>query len=78
MYIVIIAWTYIIGVMALTSDSVAGGLALFAFAGLAPALAWLWVAARRARARIARNRPESVLEQQVRSGDHPDAEPDQR
>jgi hypothetical protein len=75
MHIVIVAWVYVIGMMALTSDSVAGGLAFFAVAGLAPVLVVLWIAARRARSR---RRPQSVLEHDVRAGDDRDAEADQR
>jgi hypothetical protein len=75
-YIVIITWTYVIGMMALTWDSVAGGLAFFAVVGLAPALFVLWIAARRARTRAGRGR--SVLQREVRGGDDADAEADQR
>ena len=49
MHIVVLAWLYVIGMMALTSDSVAGGLAFFAVAGLAPVLVVLWIAVRRVR-----------------------------
>jgi uncharacterized membrane protein YhaH (DUF805 family) len=75
MHIVVLAWLYVIGMMALTSDSVAGGLAFFAVAGLAPVLVVLWIAVRRVRSR---RRPQSVLEHEVRAGDDGDAEADQR
>ena len=64
--------------MALTSDSVAGGLAFFAVVGLAPALLVLWIAARRARTRAKRGQLQSVLQREVRGGDDADAEADQR
>lgn len=64
--------------MALTSDSVAGGLAFFAVVGLAPALFVLWIAARRARTRAGRGRSRSVLQREVRGSDDADAEADQR
>ncbi len=88
MHIVLIAWLYVIGTMALTSSSWAGGVVLFAGAGLAPALLWLWFAARRARARRdavdraaadgeAEGGAPSVREQRVGAGDDGDAKPDQ-
>jgi len=75
-HIVILAWVYVIGMMALTSATWTGGLALFAGAGLSPVLLWVWLAARRARAR--QRRPRSGLEQHVRGGNDGDAESDQR
>jgi len=76
MHIVILAWLYVIGMMALTSVTLTGGLALFAGAGLSPVLLWVWLAARRARAR--QRRARSGLEQHVRGGNDGDAESDQR
>jgi len=75
-HIVVIAWLYVIGTMALTSSTLVGGLAFFAGAGVAPVLLWLMWAARRARAR--RRPPRSGLEQHVRGGDDSDTEPDER
>jgi len=75
-HIVVIAWLYVIGTMALTSATLAGGMAFFVGAGLAPVLLWLAWAARRARARG--RPPGSGLEQKMRGGDDADAEPDQR
>jgi Flp pilus assembly protein TadB len=74
-YIVLIAWVYIIGMVALTSTSIGGGGATFALLGAGPALVVLWFAARRARRR---NRQRSMLEQQVGAGDDGNSEADQR
>jgi membrane protein implicated in regulation of membrane protease activity len=70
MHIVVIAWLYVILMMALTSASLPGGVALFAGAGLAPVLLLAWLLRRR-------SRRASVLEQQVHERDAPDAEADQ-
>ncbi len=77
MHIVLLAWVYVIGTMALTADTVRGGLAFFLFAGIGPVLVVLWLAARRARARL-RRAPRSVLEHEVRGTDDGDAQADQR
>jgi hypothetical protein len=77
-YIVLITWIYVIGMMALTSETAAGGVAFFAAAGLVPALGVLWIAARNARSRAGRKGPRSVLEGEVRAGDDGDAQADQR
>jgi hypothetical protein len=76
MHIVVIAWLYVIGAMALASASVVGGVAFFAAAGLAPVLLWLFLAGRRARTR--RRSVGSGLEHEVRRGNDADAESDQR
>jgi hypothetical protein len=74
-HIVILAWLYVIGMMALTSATSTGGLALFAGVGICPVLLWSWLAARRARAQ--QRRPRSGLEQDVRGGNDGDSESDQ-
>ena len=51
MHIVILAWLYIIGTMSLTFGSVAGGVAFFVVAGVAPVALYAWLALRRHRAR---------------------------
>jgi Flp pilus assembly protein TadB len=43
MHIVVFAWLFVIGVMALASSSPLRGVALFAFAGLAPVLLLAWL-----------------------------------
>jgi hypothetical protein len=55
-YIVLIGWLYVIGMVALTAGTVGRGIAVFALLGLAPALCVLWIAARRRRARLQADR----------------------
>lgn len=52
MHIVLIGWLYVIGMVALTAETVARGIVAFTLLGLAPALCVLWLAARRHRARL--------------------------
>ncbi len=52
MHIVLIGWLYVIGMVALTAETVARGVVVFALLGLAPAFGVLWLAARRHRARL--------------------------
>lgn len=47
MHIVVIAWLFTIGVMALALSSTLAGIAWFVFAGLLPVLLLGWLAARR-------------------------------
>jgi hypothetical protein len=49
MYIVLIAWIFIIGTLALGAESTLAGAALFLGGGLLPVWLVVWVAARRAR-----------------------------
>ena len=72
MHIVVLAWLYVIGTMALTFGSALGGAAFFAAAGLAPVALLAWLALRRHRAR------RSVGEQRLDERDHADAGGDQR
>lgn len=48
MHVVIIAWLFTIGVMALALSSALAGIAWFVGAGLLPVLLLAWLAARRA------------------------------
>lgn len=43
MYIVAIAWLYVVLMMALTENSVVAGVATFALYGLAPLALFLWL-----------------------------------
>ena len=72
MHLVVMAWLFVIGTMAMTSSSVLGGIALFA-AGLAPVALYAWVKLRRVR----RARDGSVREERVHARDDPDARGDQ-
>lgn len=82
MHIVIAAWLFVIGTMALTSSSALGGVAFFVAAGLAPVAFYAWVKLRRLRAargaaETTRSAP-SVGEQRVDRGDDADARGDQQ
>ncbi|MFZ9407888.1 MAG: hypothetical protein ACO26U_12455 [Burkholderiaceae bacterium] len=72
MYIVAIAWIYVVLMMALTEKSVVAGIATFVFYGLAPLalLLWLLGTPQRRRARLARE--QSRTESESRSGSQPD------
>jgi len=77
MHIVVMAWLFVIGTMALTSASVLGGLAFFAGAGVAPVAFYAWIKLRRLRAmRGAVGR--SVRQEPVDGGDDADARRDQQ
>jgi len=67
MHIVVIAWLFVIGLMALALSSALAGIAWFVCAGLLPMLLLLWFALRRKR---------SVLEREVEARDDGHAEPD--
>jgi hypothetical protein len=71
MYIVAIAWLYVVVMMALTESSIVAGLATFLFYGLAPValLVWLMGAPQRRRARKAREAREAALGGSVREPD---------
>lgn len=71
MYIVAIAWLYVVVMMALTESSIVAGLATFFFYGLAPValLVWLMGAPQRRRARKAREAREAALGGSVREPD---------
>lgn len=71
MHLVIMAWLFVIGTMALTWPSVLGGLAFFVAIGVAPVAFYAWVKLRRLRA--GRPAERSVLEQRVHGGDDADA-----
>ncbi|MFN7288606.1 MAG: hypothetical protein ACK5SV_05735 [Burkholderiales bacterium] len=66
MYIVAIAWLYVVVMMALTETSIAAGLATLVFYGLAPValLLWLMGTPQRRRARKAREAQDSRDAQQ--------------
>jgi hypothetical protein len=78
-HLVALAWIYIIGTMALTAASVAGGVLLFVFAGVAPLMLVAALGVLRRRARRAATggapegggaRPASMGEHGVRQADH--------
>ena len=82
MHIVIMAWLFVIGTMALTSTSVVGGVAFFAVAGVAPVAFYAWIKLRRLdarrRAAASATEPPSVRQQRVDGGDDADARRNQQ
>jgi hypothetical protein len=73
MHLVIMAWLFVIGTMALTMSGVLAGLAFFAVAGLAPLALYAWLKLRRAGV----SRGPLVLQQRVDRRDDADARHDQ-
>ncbi|MEO8485535.1 MAG: hypothetical protein ABI585_04270 [Betaproteobacteria bacterium] len=74
MHLVITAWLFVIGTMALTSPTVLGGLAFFLAAGAAPVAFYAWVRLRR----LPPGPRPSMRQQRVDRGDDPDAGGDQQ
>jgi hypothetical protein len=82
MHIVIIAWLFVILMMAITEKSVIGGVMTFVFYGLAPCALMLWlVATHRRNLRLHRQRKAaagSMRHEQPEDGDGAHAQPDQQ
>ncbi len=74
MYIIAIAWIYVIGMLALSSSSLALGATLFLGAGVAPLALLAWIGSMR---RCGRDR-RSVMHQGLDDPDGPDPHPDQQ
>lgn len=77
MHLVLIAWLYVIGMMAFTASTLWRGVLLFVIAGVAPVAAFIAFFGRRAMgrrraARVARGEA-SGLEERVHRGDDGDA-----
>lgn len=71
MYIVAIAWLYVVVMMALTESSIVAGLATFVFYGLAPValLVWLMGTPQRRRNRKAQEAREAAAANSARDPD---------
>lgn len=82
MHIVIIAWLFVILMMAITEKSVTGGVMTFVFYGLAPCALMLWlVASHRRNLRLHRQRKaaaNSMSHEQAEDSNGSDAQPDQQ
>lgn len=84
MYIVAIAWGYVILMMAITADSVASGIATAFFLGVLPLALFVYVAdsGRRRRRREAAEEAASVrvavADERAEQRDAADPQPDQR
>ncbi len=69
MHIVVIAWLFVIGLMALASSSPLRGVVLLVGAGLGPVLLLAWL--------LRSRRRKSALERKLHGGDARDTQPDQ-
>ena len=74
MYIIVIAWLYVVILMAATEKSVAAGLLTFTFYGLIPCALLLWIMSAKHRRHY---RNKQLLEQDVREPDSSDTQADQ-
>ncbi len=72
MYIVAIAWIYVIVLVSLTEASFVAGVASFLFYGVLPLALLLWLLRGRARRRRADPGPRVEAPQSARSGVDPD------
>jgi len=82
MYIVVIAWLYVVVLMAFTESSITAGVLTFFFFGLAPCLLLLWLFGGPSRKRHkllrARTKAQSMTDENVNEQDRPHSQTDQR
>ncbi len=74
MYIIVIAWLYVVILMAATQESIAAGLLTFTFYGLIPCALLLWILGAKHRRHY---KNKQLLEQDVRKPDSSDSQTDQ-
>jgi biotin transporter BioY len=79
MYIVAIAWLYVISMMAITERNFTAGVLTFVFYGVAPTALLLWLAGAKRRHRAARQRESAApsSDKQMHRPDGSDTRPDQ-
>lgn len=75
MYIIAIAWLYVVTLMAATEKSIAAGLLTFIFYGLLPCALLLWILGVKHRRHY---KDRQLLEQDIRNPDRGDAERDEQ
>lgn len=74
MYLIAIAWMYVVLLVSVVNTTVVGGVLTFLFAGLGPLALFLWIFGTPARRRAkARNNPEA----ETSTNDRADSDPDQ-
>jgi len=74
MYLIAIAWMYVVLLVSVVNTTVIGGVLTFMFAGLGPLALFLWIFGTPARRRaMARNKPEPVTS----TNDRTDSDQDQ-
>lgn len=74
MYIIAIAWLYVVLIAAISDTTVVGGVLTFVFWGVGPLALFLWLAGTPARRRAAARREDSNA---VRANDRTDSNIDQ-
>ncbi len=74
MYIIAIAWLYVVTLMAATEKSVTAGLLTFIFYGLLPCALFLWLLGAKHRRRY---KNKELLEQHMRNPDGGNTEADE-
>jgi hypothetical protein len=79
MYIVVIAWLFVILMMAITADNITAGVLTLFFYGLAPCALLLWLVGTPRRRRTQRKAAAaSMASEEMKAPDRSDAQPDQR
>jgi hypothetical protein len=83
MYLVVIAWLYVVLMMSITERSIVAGLMTFVFFGLAPCMLLVWLFGGPGRARAKRLQAKAaevdlVANENMHQPDRGNAEPDQR
>lgn len=73
MYILAVAWLYVVLLMAVTEKSIPAGVLTFLFYGLLPALLYFWLAGARMRRRT---RLRQTAERELGQPNRSDAKPD--
>lgn len=68
MYVIAIAWLYVALLVAVSNDSIVGGLLTFAFFGLGPLALFLWIFGTPARRRRQRAAQTNGLNDRTESG----------
>ena len=76
MHIIIIAWLWVILMMAITERSATAGVLTFLFYGLAPCVLLLWLIVTQRRFKRRKATAVSVREEQVEDGNRENAKPD--
>jgi hypothetical protein len=66
-YIVLIAWLYVVIMIAIVSDSILKGVIRFLFLGALPTGLWLWMSLRRSRRIANDDEPMTVQDAEIES-----------
>lgn len=77
MYIIAIAWSYVALMMAISEETIVGGVLTFVFYGLAPLALFLWIFGTPARRRARHASEAKALDQPLDAVDRSDSKPDE-